>query len=285
MKARFDLGAFGETLATSFDNVPGGMLYGWIGSLGDRYDPETQLHYMRQRWYDPTLQRFISRDPIGLKGGNNLYAYVANSPTNLVDPSGLQGFLGAAGQLLNDFASTPMAQTLGRMAAGAPGFAANLAKASPIGILEGTALKGMAYAGSLPRTYDRGAVRFPDEMGSDRGGNVQYDMRSDGYNWDDAENAPRPPEVKVGPYTRQAKPPRKEGRGGEPRTSEPPNQKKDCSAKFQDCLKNYQNALGTLTPSQIYVVEYILCSQTERSCRDACGGEPYIVSSRYWPKD
>ena len=55
--------------------------------------------YMRQRWYDPTLQRFISRDPIGLHGGANLYRYCANSPTNLVDPSGLRnderGLLGA----------------------------------------------------------------------------------------------------------------------------------------------------------------------------------------------
>ena len=30
--------------------------------------------YMRQRWYDPTLQRFISRDPIGLQGGANLWS-------------------------------------------------------------------------------------------------------------------------------------------------------------------------------------------------------------------
>jgi hypothetical protein len=44
---------------------------------------------MRHRWYDPTSQRFISRDPIGLSGGENLYSYARNSPADLVDPSGL----------------------------------------------------------------------------------------------------------------------------------------------------------------------------------------------------
>ena len=45
---------------------------------------------MRQRWYDPTLQRFISRDPIGLEGGANLYAYVRNNPQRWIDPTGLK---------------------------------------------------------------------------------------------------------------------------------------------------------------------------------------------------
>ena len=44
--------------------------------------------YMRQRWYDPTLQRFMSRDPIGLKGGINAYRYAFNRPSIYVDPFG-----------------------------------------------------------------------------------------------------------------------------------------------------------------------------------------------------
>ena len=46
--------------------------------------------YMRQRWYDPTLQRFISRDPIGLAGGANLYQYGEANPVDNVDPWGTQ---------------------------------------------------------------------------------------------------------------------------------------------------------------------------------------------------
>ncbi len=51
----------------------------------------TGLFYYRARYYSPTLQRFISEDPIGFAAGDpNLYAYVFNSPTNLIDPLGLE---------------------------------------------------------------------------------------------------------------------------------------------------------------------------------------------------
>jgi hypothetical protein len=41
--------------------------------------------------FDPNIGRFISRDPIDFEGGDtNLYRYVANSPVNGTDPSGLQ---------------------------------------------------------------------------------------------------------------------------------------------------------------------------------------------------
>ncbi len=40
------------------------------------------------RLYSPLLGRFINRDPISERGGVNLFAYVANSPTQLTDPIG-----------------------------------------------------------------------------------------------------------------------------------------------------------------------------------------------------
>ena len=50
------------------------------------------LYYMKARYYDPEVQRFISEDPAGFEGGDvNLYAYVGNNPMNWVDPFGLLG--------------------------------------------------------------------------------------------------------------------------------------------------------------------------------------------------
>ena len=55
---------------------------------GREYDAP-DLYYYRARYYDPTLERFISEDPIGFASGDfNWYRYVMNSPVNLVDPNG-----------------------------------------------------------------------------------------------------------------------------------------------------------------------------------------------------
>jgi RHS repeat-associated protein len=55
---------------------------------GQYFDAETGLHYNRFRYYDPDVGRFASQDPIGLSGGDNLYAYAPN-PTGWVDTFGL----------------------------------------------------------------------------------------------------------------------------------------------------------------------------------------------------
>ncbi|MDE1464275.1 RHS repeat domain-containing protein, partial [Spartinivicinus poritis] len=55
---------------------------------GQYFDEETGLHYNRHRYYDPGLGRFINQDPIGIKGGLNLYKYAPN-PVMWVDPFGL----------------------------------------------------------------------------------------------------------------------------------------------------------------------------------------------------
>jgi len=59
------------------------------GFTGRERDSLTGLMYYRARWYDPQLGRFASEDPIGLAGGINQFAYVANNPQNSIDPSGL----------------------------------------------------------------------------------------------------------------------------------------------------------------------------------------------------
>jgi RHS repeat-associated protein len=56
---------------------------------GQYYDEETQLHYNYHRYYEPRSGRYITPDPIGLEGGNNLFAYVGNNPINYDDSVGL----------------------------------------------------------------------------------------------------------------------------------------------------------------------------------------------------
>ncbi len=63
-------------------------LYQPIRMQGQHYDDESGMHYNRHRYYDPTLGRYISQDPIGLQGGWNLYSYTGN-PVRYVDPMGL----------------------------------------------------------------------------------------------------------------------------------------------------------------------------------------------------
>ena len=58
---------------------------------GQFFDGETNLHYNRFRYYDSDVGMFVSRDPIGLLGGDNVFAYALN-PTAWIDPFGLKSW-------------------------------------------------------------------------------------------------------------------------------------------------------------------------------------------------
>jgi len=65
---------------------------------GGRSSQTRTERYSWARYYHPQLQRFISEDPIGLRGGDtNLYAYVANKPLESRDPLGLRTLFSVAG--------------------------------------------------------------------------------------------------------------------------------------------------------------------------------------------
>jgi len=79
----YEYDPWGLPLSTS-EAVPQPFKYG-----GREYDSETGFYYLRARYYDPQIGRFISEDPIGLAGGINRFAYVGNHPADARDPSGL----------------------------------------------------------------------------------------------------------------------------------------------------------------------------------------------------
>jgi RHS repeat-associated protein len=82
--------------------------YGYTGRETDTDD----LYYYRARYYDPTIGRFITPDPIEFAGGDtNFYRYVGNDPVNFRDDSGFSAV--ATGGTVN-----PSQQTLSQTASG-----------------------------------------------------------------------------------------------------------------------------------------------------------------------
>jgi RHS repeat-associated protein len=79
-------GPWGNVEGFSGDSLPQTRL-GWKGLVWE--GGTAQLYYVRNRWYDPQSQSFLSEDPLGLGGGRNTYAYADNDPVNGWDPSGL----------------------------------------------------------------------------------------------------------------------------------------------------------------------------------------------------
>jgi RHS repeat-associated protein len=82
VQTTYSFDAFGDTTTS------GSSTTNSFGYTGRELDG-TGLYYYRARYYNPSMGRFLSEDPIGLRGGFNRYAYVADSPTRYIDPSGM----------------------------------------------------------------------------------------------------------------------------------------------------------------------------------------------------
>jgi RHS repeat-associated protein len=87
--AEYEYGPFGEAVRGTGPQV-GLNPFRWSTKY---FDSETNLCYYGYRFYDPSLGRWLNRDPLGEEGGINLYAFVQNSPVGNWDKLGLQAAL------------------------------------------------------------------------------------------------------------------------------------------------------------------------------------------------
>ena len=90
LKWQFTPTAFGGHVDTSINVNKSDSSYELNVRFPGQYeDIETGLYYNHWRYYDQDTGRYLSADPLGLGGGENLYAYVNATPTHFIDPPGL----------------------------------------------------------------------------------------------------------------------------------------------------------------------------------------------------
>ena len=87
--------AFGAEL-NAMERIPNRIRY-----TGQQYDQATEQYYLRARYYNPILGRFLQEDEY-LGDGLNLYAYCENNPVMYYDPSGYSSYEAKVGSGIGD---------------------------------------------------------------------------------------------------------------------------------------------------------------------------------------
>ena len=126
----------------------------FIGNLnpfryrGYYYDTETGLYYLKTRYYDPEVGRFITIDDISylspdIINGLNLYAYCNNNPVMNIDPEGTKWWHWLIGIGIAVAVIGLSIMTAGAIISVAPAVA-NFASVMVMGFTGSTALAGVA---------------------------------------------------------------------------------------------------------------------------------------------
>jgi RHS repeat-associated protein len=145
--------------------APAPTPFAWNGRYGSYREDASGLLLVGARWYSPALHRFISRDPSGVSGGPNLYAYCSDDPINFFDPTGHSGIDFDAGTTWVANHSTGYVNALTGVAAGCHKYD------KVINILGGPAISGLTggYAGLVDAYGDCGTQQGLNDAGKANG--------------------------------------------------------------------------------------------------------------------
>src|SRR5207247_1152644 len=88
MVASYRYDPFGNTISSS-GTLASANLYRFSSKEVDPNYTDSGLYYYGYRFYDPNLQRWLNRDPIGEWGGINLFQFLFNDALNFADLFGL----------------------------------------------------------------------------------------------------------------------------------------------------------------------------------------------------
>ncbi|HNM20215.1 MAG TPA: RHS repeat-associated core domain-containing protein, partial [Nitrospira sp.] len=119
---------------------------------GREYDSESGLYFYRARYYDAGMGRFLQKDPVGLRGGINIYRYASNNPAKWRDPVGLWDFGNTFDAISNVFSVAGDGEYYGAAIGGGIGAIAG-SPAGPPGVVGG-AVFGSVVGGLIGFGFD-----------------------------------------------------------------------------------------------------------------------------------
>ena len=147
--ANYEYDAWGRVVSVKYANGNDINVSNHIGVInpiryrGYYYDSETGFYYLKSRYYDPAICRFISADDPSYLGagettqGLNLFAYCLNDPVNRIDADGNWSFKNIA---------TKIAIGVGAIVVGAAVAAATAATGGAAAAFVGVAVAGLKTA-------------------------------------------------------------------------------------------------------------------------------------------